>query len=63
MNICQIVEELERIRKLSGGCLCGHFESCEECSPDSSVHQIRTEIIKLREKITENCSKNCKEKK
>ena len=31
----ELIEKLEEINHIAGGCLCGFFESCENCNPYS----------------------------
>ena len=50
----QIIRELEQIKNTGRGCLCGHFESCENCSPSSATNQIRGKIDKLIDRINKS---------
>jgi len=46
-----IPDELRRIAKTGGGCLCGHDDWCENCTPGSAANEIRKELLKLASKI------------
>ena len=35
----------------AGGCLCGHNEWCENCSPNSSKNEMERELIKIKKLI------------
>jgi hypothetical protein len=48
MNNKEITKELEEIIQSTSGCLCGHNEWCENCSPSSTKV---TMIRKLRDLI------------
>lgn len=45
IEIFKLQQDLEKIiQDTKGSCLCGHFEWCEECSPDSRVNRLRDAI-------------------
>lgn len=45
-----VVAQLKDI-KITGGCLCGHGEWCEECDPFSTANKMRRKIDKLIEEL------------
>ena len=51
MKTERIIEELESIVQSGGGCLCGHSEWCENCSPSSTKNIIRGKIRELISKL------------
>ena len=39
--------KIEALLYQNGGCLCGHSEFCEYCSPYSAVNQLKKKIRKI----------------
>lgn len=47
----RLISRLSKMLDIGRGCLCGHFESCENCSSGSSLNEVRNEIKGLIEEI------------
>ena len=48
-----LVDKLTAVTEIGRGCLCGHSEWCENCSPSSAVNQIRKGIRNIIQEIKE----------